>query len=60
MPYMALEYVEGRNLREYITQKGPPELPSGAEHHAADRRGACSAPPNWASSTATSSRKTSS
>jgi serine/threonine-protein kinase len=27
MPYMALEYVEGRNLREFITKKGPPELP---------------------------------
>jgi serine/threonine-protein kinase len=25
--YMALEYVEGRNLREYIDRKGPPELP---------------------------------
>ncbi len=23
--YMALEYVEGRNLREYLTRKGPPE-----------------------------------
>ncbi|HLW64303.1 MAG TPA: protein kinase [Gemmataceae bacterium] len=27
MPYMALEYVEGRNLRDYISRKGPPELP---------------------------------
>ena len=26
MPYMALEYVEGRNLREFITKKGPPDL----------------------------------
>ena len=26
IPFMALEYVEGRNLREYITKKGPPEL----------------------------------
>src|SRR5262249_21640653 len=26
MPYMALEYVEGKNLREYINKKGPPEL----------------------------------
>jgi serine/threonine-protein kinase len=25
--YMALEYVEGRNLRDYISKKGPPELP---------------------------------
>jgi serine/threonine-protein kinase len=25
-PYMALEYVEGRNLREYLTRKGLPEL----------------------------------
>jgi serine/threonine-protein kinase len=27
MHYMALEYVEGRNLRDYLTKKGPPELP---------------------------------
>ena len=26
LPYMALEYVEGRNLREFVTKKGPPEL----------------------------------
>ena len=25
--FMALEYVEGRNLREYLERKGPPELP---------------------------------
>jgi len=25
--YMALEYVEGRNLRDYIHRKGPPEVP---------------------------------
>jgi eukaryotic-like serine/threonine-protein kinase len=25
--YMALEYVEGRNLREYVGRKGPPDLP---------------------------------
>src|SRR3954471_15986939 len=25
--YMALEYVEGRNLRDHIERKGPPELP---------------------------------
>jgi serine/threonine-protein kinase len=25
MPYMALEYVEGRNLKEDVTLKGPPE-----------------------------------
>jgi predicted Ser/Thr protein kinase len=25
--YMALEYVEGRNLREYLDKKGPPDLP---------------------------------
>lgn len=25
--YMALEYVEGRNLREYLAKKGPPDLP---------------------------------
>jgi serine/threonine-protein kinase len=25
--YMALEYVEGRNLREFLARKGPPELP---------------------------------
>jgi serine/threonine-protein kinase len=24
--YMALEYVEGRNLRQYVEKKGPPEL----------------------------------
>jgi serine/threonine-protein kinase len=24
--YMALEYVEGKNLREYLTKKGPPDL----------------------------------
>jgi len=24
--YMALEYIEGKNLREYIAKKGPPEL----------------------------------
>ena len=26
LPYMALEYVEGRNLREFVEKKGPPEL----------------------------------
>src|SRR5947209_17824232 len=26
MHYMALEYVEGRNLREYLEKKGPPEI----------------------------------
>ncbi len=26
--YMALEYVEGRNLREYLERKGPPALPA--------------------------------
>ena len=25
--FMALEYVEGRNLRDYLDKKGPPELP---------------------------------
>src|SRR5688500_9853926 len=25
--YMALEYVEGRNLRDYLSRKGPPDLP---------------------------------
>ena len=25
--YMALEYVDGRNLREYLARKGPPDLP---------------------------------
>ena len=25
--YMALEFVEGRNLREYLARKGPPDLP---------------------------------
>jgi serine/threonine-protein kinase len=25
--YMALEYVEGRNLRDYLNQKGPPDVP---------------------------------
>jgi len=25
--YMALEYVEGRNLRDFLERKGPPELP---------------------------------
>ena len=24
--FMALEYVEGRNLRDYLAKKGPPEL----------------------------------
>jgi eukaryotic-like serine/threonine-protein kinase len=27
--YMALEFVEGRNLREYLEKKGPPEIPFG-------------------------------
>jgi len=26
LPYMALEYVEGRNLRQFVVKKGPPEL----------------------------------
>jgi serine/threonine-protein kinase len=26
--FMALEYVEGRNLRDYLAKKGPPELPA--------------------------------
>jgi serine/threonine-protein kinase len=26
LPYMALEYVEGRNLREYVTRRGPPDV----------------------------------
>jgi serine/threonine-protein kinase len=26
MPFMALEYVEGKNLREYLAKKGPPDL----------------------------------
>jgi serine/threonine protein kinase len=26
MHYMALEYVEGRNLRDYLAKKGPPDL----------------------------------
>ncbi len=25
--FMALEYVEGRNLRDYVARKGPPEVP---------------------------------
>src|SRR5437660_2542039 len=25
--YMALEYVEGRNLRDYVARKGPPDVP---------------------------------
>jgi serine/threonine-protein kinase len=25
--YMALEYVEGRNLRDYLARKGPPDVP---------------------------------
>jgi serine/threonine-protein kinase len=25
--YMALEYVEGRNLRDYVARRGPPDLP---------------------------------
>ncbi|HVS39555.1 MAG TPA: serine/threonine-protein kinase [Gemmataceae bacterium] len=25
-PYIALEYVEGRNLKEFVAKKGPPEL----------------------------------
>jgi serine/threonine-protein kinase len=27
LPFMALEYVEGKNLREYLEKKGPTELP---------------------------------
>jgi serine/threonine-protein kinase len=27
LAYMALEYVEGRNLKEYLARKGPPDLP---------------------------------
>jgi eukaryotic-like serine/threonine-protein kinase len=27
LPFMALEYVEGKNLREYLAKKGPPEVP---------------------------------
>jgi len=26
VPYIALEYVEGRNLRDYLARKGPPDL----------------------------------
>jgi serine/threonine-protein kinase len=26
IPFMALEYVEGRNLKDYVAKKGPPEL----------------------------------
>ena len=26
LPFIALEYVEGRNLREFVVKKGPPEL----------------------------------
>ena len=29
IPYMALEYVEGKNLREYLAKKGPPDLVLG-------------------------------
>ena len=29
IPYMALEYVEGRNLREYLAKKGPPDIVLG-------------------------------
>src|SRR5688572_14645607 len=29
MHFMALEYVEGRNLREFIEKKGPPEVQLG-------------------------------
>lgn len=28
VPYMALEYVEGRNLRDFIARKGPPDVPA--------------------------------
>lgn len=27
LPYMVLEFVEGRNLRDYLARKGPPDLP---------------------------------
>jgi serine/threonine-protein kinase len=27
LPYIALEYVEGRNLAEYLAKRGPPDLP---------------------------------
>lgn len=27
LPYIALEYVEGRNLKDFLQKKGPPELP---------------------------------
>jgi serine/threonine protein kinase len=27
LPFMALEYVEGKNLREFLAKKGPPDLP---------------------------------
>src|SRR5262245_42557599 len=27
VPYMALEYVEGRNLRDFLNRRGPPDLP---------------------------------
>src|SRR4051812_43451591 len=27
LKFMALEYVEGRNLRDFLAKKGPPELP---------------------------------
>ena len=56
--YMALEFVDGRNLREYLARKGPPDLPI-ALHLMRQIATPSRKPTNRGSSTATSSRKTS-
>ncbi len=57
--YIAQEYVQGQNLREWMARHGPPDLPHGRDDHAAGGRGACTRPRSRASSIATSSPRTS-